>query len=84
MNDLAMAKTADLKRELERRGVDTSSVIPAKKTWSVGFEKKLYQYIDDIEADTEEQAISIARSRLTESDWSDFGNGITLESCNEA
>jgi len=83
MDGLGLVKTADIKRELERRGVDTSSVTPAKKTWTVGFEKNLYQYIDDIEADTAEQAISVARSRLNESDWSDFGNGVELESCTE-
>ena len=84
MKELAMVRTVALKRELEQRGCDTSSVKPAKKTWTVGFKKTLYQYMDDIEADTEEQAISIARSRISEGDWSDYNNGIEVSDCNES
>jgi|GEM_PF-4268275 len=81
MSKLAMIKTTELKKELDARGYDTTSVRPAKRIWSVGFRKSLYQYQDGIEADTREQAIEIARSRLSES-WSDYNNGVEVCDCN--
>ena len=83
MNELKTIKTDELKRELERRGCDVTSVAPAKKKWSVGFVKKVWQYFDDIEADTFEMAVGVARSRLTDIDWTDYGNSPMVESCEE-
>lgn len=84
MSNLSMVKTTELKKELDKRGVDTSSVKPASKLWTVGFQKNLWQYFDGIEADTREQAISIARSRLTEGNWDNYNNDIIVESCYES
>lgn len=81
MNKLATEKTIELKKELDRRGLDTSSVKPAKTLWRIGFQKTLWQYQDGIEADTKEQAISIGLSRLSEKDWSDYNNDIEIINC---
>ena len=49
--------------------------------WTVGIKKTLWQYFDDIEAETEKEAKEIAFSRLDEEEMHDYGNGVNVSDC---
>jgi hypothetical protein len=80
---LSMEKTTDIKKELDARGYNTTSITPSIKTWTIGIQKILWQYFENIEADTREQAIEIALSRVKENNWEDFKNNLIISDCYE-
>ena len=54
-----------------------------RKKFTVGFCKKLYQYFNNIEAGSEEEAVIIAEKQLKDEDWSDYENQLELCDCYE-
>jgi hypothetical protein len=62
---LEKVEAAALRHELSRR----------TKRFHVGFVRKEYQYFENIEAESEKQAIEIAATKIKDDEWSDYGNG---------